>query len=200
MNELARGDWMQTISGLRFHPLDPQPDEIAIDDIAHALAMVCRFSGHVTRFYSVAEHSVWVSTVAETAAAELRYEPHDLIEVAMAGLLHDSPEAYLGDMVRPLKRSMPEYRNVEKRVEAAIAAKFGLSDNGAHLIKAADVRMLATEREQLMRVRLQWVIDEERVTPVEGVGVLGLPPERARVAFLVRFGALMARREAAAHA
>ena len=59
-----RGDWMQTHSGLRFYPLDPRPEDIRIEDIAHALPMICRFNGHCSRFYSVAEHSLNVAAFA----------------------------------------------------------------------------------------------------------------------------------------
>src|ERR1039457_118422 len=83
-----------TFSGLRFWPLDPNPEKILIDDIAHALAHQCRFGGHASRFYSVAEHSVHVSRLCP---------PED----ALWGLLHDASEAYLVDLPRPLKQ-LPE--------------------------------------------------------------------------------------------
>lgn len=59
-----RGDWMQTFSGIQFYPLDPRVEDVRIEDIARALAMQCRYNGHVTRFYSVAEHSVRVAMLA----------------------------------------------------------------------------------------------------------------------------------------
>src|SRR5690242_11754504 len=87
-----RGDWMQTYTGRRFWPLDPRVDDIDIGDIAHHLSLVCRFAGACREFYSVAQHCVGVSYVCD---------PKD----ALWGLLHDAAEAYVGDMVRPLKRS-----------------------------------------------------------------------------------------------
>src|SRR4051812_20612492 len=90
-----RGDWMQTYTGRAFWPLDAQPEDVDPLDIAAALSMLCRYGGHVSRFYSVAEHCLLMS---EAVAPE-----H-----ALWALLHDATEAYMGDMVRPLKRQMPE--------------------------------------------------------------------------------------------
>lgn len=63
-----RGDWMQTYTGRQFWPLDPLPEDVFIEDIAHALSMQCRYAGHVTRFYSVAEHSVLIARCAPPEA------------------------------------------------------------------------------------------------------------------------------------
>src|SRR4051812_30250690 len=82
------GNWMQTFTGRQFWPVDPRADEIAIEDIARALAMTCRFGGHVRFHYSVAQHSFLVSLVCSP-------------EHALWGLLHDASEAYLGDVVWP---------------------------------------------------------------------------------------------------
>ena len=104
-----------TFSGLRFWPLDPNPEKILIADIAHALAHQCRFGGHASKFYSVAEHSVHVSQLC-------------LPEDALWGLLHDASEAYLVDLPRPLKL-LPEfapYREAERRLQRAVALRFGL--------------------------------------------------------------------------
>src|SRR5579885_2784587 len=93
---MRHGDWIQTYCGVAFYPLDPRPEEILIEDIAHALSMLCRFTGHVKRFYSVAQHCVYVSH---------RCDPKD----ALWGLLHDAAEAYLNDISRPVKslRELP---------------------------------------------------------------------------------------------
>jgi hypothetical protein len=61
MSIAERGDWIQTATGRPFWPIDPRPEDIDIEDIAHALSMLCRFGGHCLRFYSVAEHSVLLS-------------------------------------------------------------------------------------------------------------------------------------------
>ena len=136
-----RGDWMQTFSGRKVYVLDPKPDDVVIIDIAHALARICRFGGHVKcEHYSVAQHSVLVSKTCPPW-------------YAMVGLLHDSAEAYLGDVIRPLKYSLPGYKELEARWEAVIDEKFGLEGRLANLpyvVKYADRRLLATERRDVM--------------------------------------------------
>src|SRR5258706_13895138 len=84
------GGWIETYSGKQFHILDPQLDEIELYDIAHALSMQCRYTGHCESFYSVAEHCVIVSMLVPK-------------EMAIAGLFHDASEAYLTDEVSPVK-------------------------------------------------------------------------------------------------
>lgn len=137
------GHFMQTVSGKAFWPLDPRADEVDIEDIAHALSMMCRFGGHILDFYSVAEHSVRVSeAIAEVGGT---------IEEQFFGLLHDAAEAYIGDMVWPLKQA-PEvrgYKDVEKRVEAAIAERFGLAPEMPAIVKHFDIVMLATEKRDI---------------------------------------------------
>lgn len=106
--------WIQTYTGKKFFPLDPDPDLICIEDIAHALANLCRYGGHSKMFYSVAQHSLIVSRMSTN------YPLH--------GLLHDASEAYLGDMVRPLKHlpEMAPYREAEDRLQSMIFERFGL--------------------------------------------------------------------------
>lgn len=53
-----RGDFICTYTGRKFYPLDPRPEDVCIEDIAHALALVNRFGGHTRVPYSVAQHSV----------------------------------------------------------------------------------------------------------------------------------------------
>ncbi len=132
-----KGDWIQTISGRQFWPLDPRPEEVFIEDIAWALSMLCRYGGHCRRFYSVAEHSVWVSdNVPE--------------EDALWGLLHDATEAYLVDVPRPVKRCLPAYRAYEDALARVIAERFGLPWPMPEAVKQVDTAMLLVERDQLL--------------------------------------------------
>jgi hypothetical protein len=138
--------WMRTFTGKRFDPFDPDPANIDIDDTAWALSNICRFGGHSSRFYSVAEHSVLVGE-------HLFHSTKGNRRLALAGLLHDATEAYLGDVPRPLKYR-PEfafYREAEAKLEAAIFHKFGLNEFVCHPeIKRVDNAILADEAQQLM--------------------------------------------------
>ena len=128
---------MMTSLGLKLDLLDPQPELINILDIAHQLSHICRFAGAVRDFYSVAEHSVWVS----------RRLPPDL---ALQGLLHDASEAYLGDITSPLKAQLPDYRAIEARMSAVINRRYALPEKLDPLVKAADVDMAIAEAAALM--------------------------------------------------
>ena len=121
---------------------------------AHALARICRYNGHVEGFLSVAEHSLDVVERLRDMGAP--------VEVQAQGLLHDAAEAYLGDMVGPLKHhpAMQEFRDAEKRVEAAIAARFGLPEQLDPRVKEADVASGVHERSHLRQRASGASIDE----------------------------------------
>lgn len=129
-----------TFSGRTIRPLDPNPDDIYIEDIAHALSNSCRFTGHVRAFYSVAQHSVLCSEIV----------PNDL---ALIALLHDASEAYLSDISRPIKQQ-PEfgeiYKKYERVLEQAIATRYGLKYPWPDEVKKADNTLLRTEQRDLM--------------------------------------------------
>ncbi len=131
--------WIQTHSGRRFNPTNPNPDAIVIQDIAHALSMQCRFSGHCKKFYSVAQHSVLVSYICDS-------------QDALWGLLHDASEAYLVDVPRPLKRSgkFGAYIEFESKMQEAICRRFALPFQEPASVKKADTKLLATEARDLM--------------------------------------------------
>jgi hypothetical protein len=135
---IRNGDWLQTYTGRQFWPLDPRPEEIFIEDIAHALAMQCRYAGHTNRFYSVAQHSYIVS----------KNLPRPL---ALQGLLHDASEAYLIDVPRPIKGYLTNYLQIEKLVERAIAQAFGLPFELDPLVKEIDSRILVNEQKYFMK-------------------------------------------------
>lgn len=136
-DEIRKGDWIQTFTGKAMWPMDPRADEIDIADIAHALSMMCRFNGMCTRFYSVAEHCVHVANAA----------PHDL---KLTALLHDASEAYLADIVRPVKRWLPQYKKIETQLDKEIAYKFGLTYPWPAEVTRLDNGILADEMRQVM--------------------------------------------------
>lgn len=141
-----KGDWLQTYSGRRFYPADPRPEDVSIVDIAHGLAHICRFGGQSMQFYSVAEHSVFVSEL-------LTYRGFPW-EVAMLGLLHDAHEAYTGDMIRPITRSVDlgDYGAMCDRIQGVITGAFQKLISEPHgAVKAADLDMLAWEARTFMR-------------------------------------------------
>lgn len=179
--------WLQTYTGKQFYPMDPDPSQIDIVDIAHHLSNLCRFTGAVSQFYSVAEHSVRVAW-----ALRKFHRP----ELEMWGLLHDAPEAYLNDIAMPVKRhpALSEYRQAEDNLMSAVAYRFGLPPEHPAPVKVADQRMLMTEAKFLMgNPPDEWGVDAE---PYEDYlfHAFGWEPQHARTVFLNTFQSIMERR------
>jgi hypothetical protein len=174
--------FIQTYTKRKFYVLDPKPEQVSIEDIAHALSMVCRFTGHVSRFYSVAEHSVRVSR----RVMELTGDPRQ----SLWGLLHDASEAYIADVSRPLKHTdaMSQYRAAEVQVQDAILERFGLSVIPPYAVHTADLELLATEARDLMSPLVDgWMELPPALVHHKG---LGWTPEDAEAHFLYRFQVL----------
>lgn len=167
---------MLTHAGIQFWPLDPRPEDIVIEDIAHALAMQCRFAGHCLHHYSVAQHSVIVSNNVPA-------------EFALWGLMHDAAEAYLVDLPRPIKRYSrlgEEYRDIENALMGSIADKFNLGTM-PECVKHADDRCLITEKRDVMPGSDKpWI---ETAEPFEE-RIMRMSPEFAEALFLRRFDEL----------
>ena len=168
--------WILTSTGRRFPLLAPKPEDIDIEDIAHALSHVCRFAGHVREFYSVAQHSVLVSYRVPR-------------EHQLAALLHDASEAYVGDVTRPLKPLIPGYSSIEVGVMSAVLSRFGLPTEIPSCVHRADMQMLATERRDLMPQ------DDSRWPCLAGIDphdemIAPWSPASAKRMFLFRFGVL----------
>ena len=142
---MRRGDFIQTHCGIKMYPLDPRPEEIELEDIAHALSNICRFTGHCSEFYSVAQHSVAVSALCSH-------------ENAMWGLLHDASEAYICDVARPLKRSDTffPYLEAEANLMMVIAKKFNLQPFEPEEVKKLDNVLLLTEARDLGLLTKDW--------------------------------------------
>lgn len=131
---------LQTASnGAVFDPLNINRDVLGVEVIAHALANICRFGGHMRQFYSVAQHSVHVSQLVPA-------------QFALQALLHDAPEAFLGDIPSPLKNT-PEfsgYRDAEDRAWNQISMYYGVELELSSFVKEADAVALATEIRDFM--------------------------------------------------
>lgn len=108
--------YITTFQKIHMNPLKPKPEDITIEDIAHAQSLMTRANGHFPEFYSVAQHSI--ACAAEAVARKYS------ARVALACLLHDGSEAYLSDITRPVKGEMPEYRVIEKNMQDAIYLRF----------------------------------------------------------------------------
>lgn len=172
MNEYE-GHWIETFTGLKFHYLNPQPSEICIEDIAHALSLTSRFGGHCEFFYSVAQHSVLVSDNVPD-------------EYKLVALLHDSEEAYIGDLPRPIKRDLGwGFIEIERTIRDAIFDKFGIKsrETAYPIVKRADNLLLSTEARDLMKNKDGWAELPEPLRETIGCWT----PKEAEGVFLSRF-------------
>ncbi|HDR2864204.1 TPA: HD family hydrolase [Enterobacter asburiae] len=169
--------YIQTLSGKKFDYLNSTADDVEIEDIATALSHICRFSGHLPEFYSVAQHSVLCSQLVPP-------------EFAFEALMHDAAEAYCQDLPAPLKALLPDYQRIETLVDDLIRDKFSISREMSSVVKYADLVMLATERRDLE-------IDDGSVWPcLEGIPasdliqIVPLRPGQAYGLFINRFNEL----------
>lgn len=168
-------DWIQTYTGKQFEFERPTLDMLDIEDIAHALSGTARYNHHTRDFYSVAQHACIVASCAPR-------------EIALAALLHDAAEAYTGDMVSPLKRMCPDFKRVEKVIEALVCEKFGVDIHDAR-IKELDMRILINEKRDLFVVQRNWKV-EETYAPLPIGTIVAQPPREAKMNFLNAFVAL----------
>jgi len=178
------GDWIATFSGVKWFITNPHPDDVRIEDIAHALSLICRYGGQCREFYSVAQHSLIVASEVKKNSSS-----HSLI---LHGLLHDAAEAYLGDMVRPLKATMPRYKLIEHVTEGVIAAALDLPPltlEQRAIIKHFDNVALMTERRDLVNhCGHDWTPRAEpRSEPI-----VPMSPEEAESGFLLAYHSLRA--------
>jgi uncharacterized protein len=169
---VAKGPRIMLASGRWFDLLDPHGSDFTIEDIAHGLSLVCRYAGQCHSYFSVAEHSLLVTSVADT----FKYE----------ALLHDAAEAFIGDITRPLKQLLPEYKRIEALVEDAVIERFEMDPNYRSAVKAADLRVLAAEQAQIMpRGCADWAA-EAGIKPADVV-VRSLSPTEAEREFLDQY-------------
>lgn len=118
---------IRTFSGVFFSPLEPLPDDIVPEDIAHALSLMCRANGHFRSFYSVGQHCLACESEARAAGLP--------VKTRLACLLHDASEAYISDITRPVKLGLPEYRAIEKRLQDSIYRRFGIDPQDSAVMR-----------------------------------------------------------------
>ena len=184
--------WMQTYTGRAFDLRTPRAEDVCLDDIAHALARINRYNGHTRIAYSVAEHSLLV-----TSSLMADYSDHAL---ALAGLLHDAAEAYVGDLIFPLYQALSpaaaaEIRTIMGGVEAVIleALRIPLAvDLHAPLVREYDRRILLNERAALLTEPppLRWLVDGLRPLNID-THEWGWEPERAEKMWISMYKLLM---------
>lgn len=137
--------WIETFTGRKFYLLEPRVEDIDICDIAHGLALQCRWTGQCRYHYSVAQHSYYCSFLGPE-------------KEALERLLHDASESVMGDMNRPLKHFTDAglaYLTQEKVIQGAIRQRFCLPLIESLSVHIADNQMLFVEKQQLMTA-LPW--------------------------------------------
>ncbi len=159
-------------SGKYFNFLHPEEYDYTIEEIAHALSHINRYTGHTRVPYNVADHALRCSYIVPE-------------EFALDALCHDNSEAFLGDVSSPLKQLLPDYKVIEHKVEVALAKHFGLQYPHPPCVKIADYTMLVTEKRDLLPYSEPWDAFnkyeplKERIWPLKN--------REAREAFLARF-------------
>jgi uncharacterized protein len=191
--------WAETISGIVVDYTGATETVILLEDIAHALSMTCRFNGHCKVFYSVAEHSVNVAKLVNFAFTE---KPHNKAPVVLAALLHDAHEAYVGDVITPMKKALGvSYTTLEYHFNRMIGLTFGVALNDLHpIVKQADLAMLEAERRYYLSPSVHdWGLDFSSIpTPIrrEAADIINRnllnvrpTPGEAKASFISTFGA-----------
>lgn len=163
-----------TVTGRFFDLLQPHMYDYDIEEIATALSNICRYTGHVNKFYSVAEHSVLVS----------RLVPPPL---ALCGLLHDASEAFVGDVSSPLKKLLPDYRKIEEAVQSAIAWHFDVPYPYPEEVHKADKRMYWNERKNVADNGVKDELWHQELGAARKVDAVGVAPHMAKRMFLSRY-------------
>lgn len=167
-------NYIETYTGIKFNFLDPQPEQISIEDIAHSLSMQVRYTGHCNKFYSIAEHSLLVADLCP--------------EHELQALMHDASEAYLTDIASPIKPFLQNYKMMECKVMGAINRKFGIDEFIADGVHHADVQALRIESKQLMHSKgIGWAVNNIVTSPIPDIEIQSLVPEEAKKRFLERF-------------
>jgi hypothetical protein len=166
--------WIRTFTGGKVYYFEPHKSNIEIEDVAHALSLICRFNGAVTSFYSVAQHSVFV--------CDMIYNDTKDKSLAYTGLMHDASEAFISDVPSPFKSHFAGYKKAEKRMEKWLAARFDFDFPYNDIIKRYDLRALSTEMRDLMIVA-----DNENLPEPFDIKINPKGPKQAERMFMARY-------------
>lgn len=183
--------WISLLSGGKFNYNKPEESDVTIEDIASATSNICRFSGHLPRFYSVAQHLVNTSRIVAP-------------EFAFTALMHDTAEAFTNDLPTPLKWALPIFKELEVKIESAMGNKFGFQFPYPPEIKEADTIMLLLEKRYVKEDKSKWPAYEDieqkiirnKVKYLNTVVLESWQPRRAKREFLERFYELKAIKDA----
>lgn len=142
---------INTRSGHKLNIENPNPDDILLEDIAHALTFICRGAGQTNFFFPVARHCVYCAEEAEKRGYTN--------EVVLACLLHDASEAFMVDVPRPIKRNLiPQYIDYEDRLLACIYRKFigrDLTDAELEMVRDVDDTVLQYDLKYLLNLDVE---------------------------------------------
>lgn len=140
------GGYIGLYSGKRFYALDPKVEDITVDDVAHSLSNLCRFTGHSERFYSVGEHSIRCSELAEALGLSPKMQ--------MYALFHDASESIVNDLARPVKQNVPQYKVIEDKIMKVIWELLDLeepTEEEYEILKKIDNTLLINEMKTLTK-------------------------------------------------
>lgn len=176
-------NWIGLLSGARMDYDAPEESDVTLDDLASALSNICRFSGHLPCFYSVAQHLVNTSRIVPS-------------EFAFDALMHDTAEAFTNDLPTPLKWSLPIFKELEVKIESAMSRRFGFAYPYAPEVKLADTQMLLLEKKYVKLDDREWPNYPDLAPEVERellskVDLKPWQPVRAKREFLERYGQLL---------
>lgn len=179
MVERLETNCVELFTGKMFWPLNPITEDIDIIDIAHALSNKCRYTGHTSKFYSVAQHSVLLALVVSD-------------EYKLEALLHDATEAYLPDIASPIKEHFNGFKEIEERLHVAIADRFNLLWPLPREIKRLDKKILRDEKWVLMHSQGRFLFGS---TDRVGIPIVPWSPVDAEKEFLNAYDRLIKPRD-----
>lgn len=179
MNPYNGDPYIETFTGKKFRPQEPNWEDIDIVDIAHSLSQKCRYTGHTRAFYSIAQHSVLVSELVDE-------------QYALEGLLHDAAEAYFPDIPYPLRPVIKELEIYENALHRCVSKRFGLKYPFPQSVHDVDKNITQDEAYNLMHSRgLNWPGNRKRF----GVTIECYYPKEAEKVFLLRYSDILLTRD-----